>query len=487
MRLSRQICVNVYVPNPELGDPQRSWDRAQALLRRDGARAKETALGVLFVTASSHASPFLNPVVVPPGDADPRSLLYANIALRRLGCDSRRALSLTVEIGRDARERFLSLYRLPPVARHDGFVVTVLEVVKVVQAALALFGLGPCARMTTGSHHGSTVSLESPNAHEAIEPDGLRALTLLSPRLTPPVCDTTVRGISEWLHIGDALVPGMLDGGDGILPPAVLSALLSIVLSVRAMLQDLGVLHDSSDPFVHRSKLLRAYGKFLSSASSRIGRVDAASHLSIDGIQALHRAADEKRQSEGIRRVIKSKIDDVRDRLPTLSTEHESLRASGSHHIQNAETHDIDAFVSGLNADWGIRVDSVRGLWRLGKSGKLVRARRRLNHLDGTGRQVVTPSGGNYSDTGATTETDGEPHSLGIARGIRGIGDRTYRAGRSIGDGLTGCEAASRCQADRQAARADSGQLALLAHQVRLDSSRQGHARQVRSRVTHRR
>ena len=173
-RLRRQICVNVYAPASELGDPQRSWDRAQALLRRDGARPKETALGVLFVTASSHASPFLNPVVVPPADADPRSLLYANIALRRLGCDSRRALSLTVEIGRAERERFQSTYRLPPVARHEGFVVTVLEVVKVVQAALALFGLGPCARMASGSHQGSTASLDN-GAGEAIEPDGLRA------------------------------------------------------------------------------------------------------------------------------------------------------------------------------------------------------------------------------------------------------------------------------------------------------------------------
>ena len=271
----------------------------------------------------------------------------------------------------------------------------------------------------------------------------------------------------------------MLDGGDGILPPAVLSALLSVVLSVRAMLQDLGILHDSSDPFVHRSKLLRAYAKFLSGPASRLGRADPPSHLSIDGIQALHRAADEKRQSDGIRRVIKSKIDDVRDRLPTLTTESEVPRAS--HHVQNAETHDIEAFVNGLNADWGIHVDSVRGLWRVGKSGKLVRARRRLN-LDSSVRQVATPSGGNYSDTGATTETDAEPHtSLGIARGIRGIGDRTARAGRTIGDGLTGYVLTwLSVVLIGQSTRAHAGQFALSAGQVGLKPQGQRHAGQVR-------
>ncbi|KAJ3511429.1 hypothetical protein NLJ89_g4105 [Agrocybe chaxingu] len=93
------------------------------------------------------------------------------------------------------------------------FVATVLELVKLVQAGLALFGLYGCN--------------ESPNSVPAnLVLDGL-------------LCDDTVEGIRRWIAtIGGPCVG--LEPSERLADPMFVAALLSLVLSIRNKLAHLG-------------------------------------------------------------------------------------------------------------------------------------------------------------------------------------------------------------------------------------------------------
>lgn len=206
---------------------QAAWATTIATLRADGAKPKATAHGIILVTSLAHFRSDYNIIKIPTGNfLSVRDQLYSNVDLLRMGCFGRTAL--TLEDPSDVtKERFISTFYLPentitpvpnpasvehlpqtspirpPTARRNtvtsntsttslapkssrdtretvvigktkdsgAFVPTVLELVKLIQAALTVFGLFP--EDNTSVQPGTYL-------------DGL-------------LCDNTVKGIKKWI------------------------------------------------------------------------------------------------------------------------------------------------------------------------------------------------------------------------------------------------------------------------------------------------
>jgi len=199
------ITLDAYEP-----ENQQVWDETIAVLRADGARPRQTPDGVLMVTSLAHFRSDYTIVQIPGGDFNQvKDQLYANINLLRIGCSGRTALTLE-DPSESTKERFISLYSLPDPApptsvdhlplpaqsrpslnfnnstsslpsrsarSRESFVTTVLELVKLIQVGLALFGM-------------PNMTVVPPN----LVFDGL-------------LCDDTVQGIQLWTsHIGGPCV-----------------------------------------------------------------------------------------------------------------------------------------------------------------------------------------------------------------------------------------------------------------------------------------
>jgi len=138
------ITLHAYVPDPALSPPdaRAAWDAAIALLRADGAKPKETPHGTLMVTSLAHFRSDFTIVHIPSGNfLNVRDQLYANINLLRMGCSGRSALTLE-DPSDSTKDRFSSAYHLPENPKdRPTFVATVLELVKLLQASLAIFGM----------------------------------------------------------------------------------------------------------------------------------------------------------------------------------------------------------------------------------------------------------------------------------------------------------------------------------------------------------
>ena len=212
-------------------DALAQWDQAILHLRADGAKPKQTPHGVLMVTSLAHFRSDFTIVHIPDGNfLAVKDQLYTNINLLRMGCSGRSALALD-DPSDTTKDRFISMYSLPettqaqplptssehlplPPLIHSQshsqqlptrsnsqqvtptrpgrsrnrstsslpakkehlcgktkerftFIATVLELVKLIQAGLAIFGM-----------YDSNVT--TPNL------DGL-------------LCDVTVDGISKWI------------------------------------------------------------------------------------------------------------------------------------------------------------------------------------------------------------------------------------------------------------------------------------------------
>ncbi|CAA7259773.1 unnamed protein product [Cyclocybe aegerita] len=116
------------------------------------------------------------------------------------------------------------------------FVATVLELVKLVQAGLALFGLYGCN--------------DSPNSVPAnLVLDGL-------------LCDDTVEGIRRWIAtIGGPCVG--LEPSERLADPMFVAALLSLVLSIRNKLAHLACSSLPRDPFLNPHAFSIALGSYV--------------------------------------------------------------------------------------------------------------------------------------------------------------------------------------------------------------------------------
>ncbi|KAF9567298.1 hypothetical protein CPC08DRAFT_703209 [Agrocybe pediades] len=282
------ITLDAYEP-----DSQDVWDSTIAVLRADGARPRQTTEGVLMVTSLAHFRSDYTIVQIPGGDFNQvKDQLYANINLLRIGCSGRTALTLE-DPSESTKERFISLYSLPdpapptsvdhlplqaqsrpslsfnnstsslPSSRKDArsrecFVTTVLELIKLVQAGLALFGM---PNMTTVPHN--------------LTFDGL-------------LCDDTVQGIHLWTsHTGGPCVG--LEPTQRTPDPLFVSALLSLVLSIRNKLAYLGYSHLlPRDPFLYPYAFSLAISSFIHSSSNSSVSGPASHHQTFSSPSAGH-------------------------------------------------------------------------------------------------------------------------------------------------------------------------------------------------------
>ncbi|KAJ3828597.1 hypothetical protein F5880DRAFT_854986 [Lentinula raphanica] len=215
---------------------QTDWDTALACLRRHAnAKPKETPYGTVLVTSLAQFRSDFTIVQIPDGNLESvRSQLYTNINLLRMGCSGRSGL--TLEEPSDAtKDRFTSTYFLPDNHLSGGgktpsmFNDTVLELVKLVQVSLHIFGY-----------------------YKPSSFDGL-------------LCDFTVEALRLWVkEIGEQLVEG-LDSMERTADPSTVASLLSLVLAVRNRLVGLSGSTNviPKDPFLHPRLFTRALATYI--------------------------------------------------------------------------------------------------------------------------------------------------------------------------------------------------------------------------------
>lgn len=217
-----------------------------------------------MVTSLAHFRSDCTIVQIPGNYLHAKQQLYTNINLLRVGCSGRSALTLE-EPTDTTRDKFISMYNLPSstLAKRNAlqnkqrqetdsqlFNLTVLEFVKLVQAALSVFGFF--------------------NA----ETDGL-------------LCDDTIQGLRKWvLEIGEGFVPN-LESTERVADPTIIAALFSLLLSVRNKLVALGynnvrlfvmgqpwIFNDyqvaPKDPFLHPQLMLSALTSYTHAQSRSV-------------------------------------------------------------------------------------------------------------------------------------------------------------------------------------------------------------------------
>ncbi|KAI0832438.1 hypothetical protein BC628DRAFT_315443 [Trametes gibbosa] len=340
-----KITVTALSPHPALSisDAHTIWDSAIRALRRDGARPKETDKGILMVTSLANFRSDYTIVNVPSGNfLDIREQLYTNINLLRMGCGGRSAL--TLEEPSDAtKDRFIAMYHVmdrAPARSGALFNATVLEFVKLIQAALAIFGM-------------FALALEERN--------GL-------------LCDVTCEGIQRWVsEIGDPYLK--IEPTEKVADPTVIAALFSLILSTRTKLHSLGLVVPK-DPFLDPSGLLRGLATLHSSKThphtphthslhshnssptSPPSSVVASSPMTSQSpswnsnatatflnqalIESIESQYEKVRQSESfkVHRVLKNKLDDLATDLRTHASDTGGAAASTL-----GVTADLSAFV----------------------------------------------------------------------------------------------------------------------------------------------
>ncbi|KAM5540531.1 hypothetical protein V8D89_005989 [Ganoderma adspersum] len=228
---NHKITVTALSPLSSLSslEMQAAWDEAIRSLRSEGARHKETEKGVLMVTSLANFRSEYTIVHVPSGNfLDVRDQLYSNVDLLRMGCGGRSAL--TLEEPSDAtKDRFIAMYHVAdkaPARSCEMFNGTVLELVKLIQASLAIFGMFEL---------------------HAEERDGL-------------LCDITCEGMRRWANqIGEQYIHNQPT--ERIADPSVIATLFSLILSTRTKLFALGVVVPK-DPFLEPTAFVKALSVF---------------------------------------------------------------------------------------------------------------------------------------------------------------------------------------------------------------------------------
>ncbi|KAL4241904.1 hypothetical protein ABKN59_000448 [Abortiporus biennis] len=378
-----RITVTALAPAPSLSptEAQAEWQKAMHLLRRDGARPKETDKGVVMVTSLANFRSDYTIVHIPQGNfLDVREHLYTNINILRMGCSGRSALTLE-EPSDTTKERFLSMFQMPDkaLARSQAlFRPTVLELVKLIQAGLSIFG---CFELCPEDRNGL-------------------------------LCDVTCDGIQKWIaEIGEPCLA--VEPMERVVDPTLVAALFSMILCIRNKLHALG--HPvPKDPFIDPVAFIRAVTSFHNSTKSH-----SHSHsLSLSYHSSVHLtpqpssatlpsspststtqiiyltqpliisiglAHDKLKQSESykVHRVLINKLDDLATDLRTTNANHpETTSRSGGwggwwSNVLNEPTKDLDKFVRvvvlGGNAKEGAA--SLKYLWS-GRPEEVGRRRR---------------------------------------------------------------------------------------------------------------
>ncbi|KAL1722279.1 hypothetical protein EV715DRAFT_247436 [Schizophyllum commune] len=130
-----------------------------------------------------------------------------------------------------------------------AFLATVLELVRIVQAALGAFGM-------YSPQYNARRRTRSASASMTIPSDGL-------------LCDVTVEGIKTWVtEVGEPCAD--VEPTERIVDPTVVSCLLSLVLAMRNKLSELLGSADSppKDPFLNYPEFIRSISMFAARLSS---------------------------------------------------------------------------------------------------------------------------------------------------------------------------------------------------------------------------
>ncbi|KAL7419395.1 hypothetical protein Q5752_006233 [Cryptotrichosporon argae] len=300
---SEHITCYVLVPEPDLAPGAREQELAAAIrLLADETRShpKKTEHGTLLVTSPVGYGQEITPIS--GGDfRDTRPYVLLNTGLRRLGCGGRAAMGMESPLPA-VRRKFYEYYRFPappgapgmslsraasPTASptapspagssptrlsgfspadpilHDPILTTVVETVRLVQAALALWGL------------------YMPDREPAL--DGM-------------FCDETKAAIFMWRrdmgmeHEGGLKLEKETSGG--CIDPKTLAALLSSVTSTRYQLTALGVEKLPKDPFASTRRFLDAWQGYLAS----VGKTLSWPYLCVPGLHVVsgHYVAERK-------------------------------------------------------------------------------------------------------------------------------------------------------------------------------------------------
>lgn len=254
-------------------------------LRKDGARPKQTPLGILMVTSLANFRSDYTIVQIPDGDfLAVQERLYCNINLLRMGCSGRSAVTLE-EPSETTEDRFKSLYFIPdtPSATHPFRSKSPPNS----RAQTRTFSHSPSPlivipdTLSSSSSHVQTLYTGAPPQHStasltaqqsqrhphfaaivlelvkliqaALSVCGMFPLTTL-PMLDGLLCDVTIDGLQKWMvEVGENF-PG-IETTERIADPSAVAALLSFVLSARNKLASLAQAVPK-DPFLHPHVLI---------------------------------------------------------------------------------------------------------------------------------------------------------------------------------------------------------------------------------------
>ncbi|KAL8645525.1 MAG: hypothetical protein Q9226_007258 [Calogaya cf. arnoldii] len=271
------------------------------------ARKKETPLGTLMVTNLSGFPSALTVILVPDGDLKQhREDFFVNENLKRMGCAGRAGLTLSHPV-QATEAKFKGLYRT---SDRIPLYSAVIELVKLCQAALVLFG-----------------KLAPEYA------DGL-------------LCDVTEQAINDWWSdIGAEIY--RVEPSDGILGPTTVSALIGLLIGARNRLNAYGapVVKDVFD----LANTKRGIAYFQKSQ-----KLEKTRRLDRPTLQQLHRATNKAaKSSEGwnVPRAVKSTVAELSGKGGDLAADEAREKAG----FADIETLDIGTFIqlaSGERAKW---------------------------------------------------------------------------------------------------------------------------------------
>jgi hypothetical protein len=272
------------------------------------ARPKETEFGELMVTNLSSFPSALTVILVPDGDIRAhRQAFIVNENLKRLGCSGRSGMTLT-EPTPATQAKFYQLYKT---SDRIPFYESVLELVKLCQTALFLFG-----------------KLDFDYV------DGL-------------LCDKTEAAVGNWwTEVGAEYYN--IEPTDGILGPTTVASLLGMLMGARNRLHYLGapVVKDAFDI---------AYTKRGVSWFQKVQKLEKTRRLDRQTILKLHTVTAKAAAGEGwgVQRAVKSTVAEIGGKRGELVIGMVGGRDKGA--IGDIETLEIDKFIdltSGERAKW---------------------------------------------------------------------------------------------------------------------------------------
>ncbi|ORX33965.1 hypothetical protein BD324DRAFT_653662 [Kockovaella imperatae] len=255
---SESISAYLLVPSPDLSSVEATEELSAATRRlasESHSHPRLTEHGTLLVTTPSSFGQDV--ILIPSGDfREAKPYIVINTGLRRLGCGGRALLGMEAPVPA-IRRKFYDLYRLPspgptnPLSRTvsptsspvntnpvqspislnmamDPFTIMLMEIIKLLQSALILWGLWD----------------------QDLPVDGL-------------FCDETKKSIFDWRRaMGMEHEESMRlekETSGGCMDPKTMAAVLSSITSVRYQLAALGADRLPKNPFTNTRKFLQAW------------------------------------------------------------------------------------------------------------------------------------------------------------------------------------------------------------------------------------